>query len=91
MVQLQQYADIGMGIGMVIHALAALMIGESLIGTQTLKRLCLAPVVGALVYQQIQGLAMSLGLAPTDLKLITGIIVLLAIGLQLNRKQTVRS
>ncbi len=89
MVQLQQYADIGMGIGMVIHALAALMIGESLIGTHTLKRQCLAPFVGALVYQQIQGLAMTLGLAPTDLKLVTGLIVLLAIGLQLKRKQVV--
>ncbi len=89
MVQLQQYADVGMGFAMVIHALAALMIGESLIGTQTLLRQCLAPIVGALVYQQIQGLAMTLGLAPTDLKLVTGIIVLAAIGMQLKRKQEV--
>lgn len=89
-VQLQQYADIGMGMGMVIHALAALMIGESLIGTHTLKRQCLAPLVGAIVYQQIQGFVLSLGLAPTDLKLVTGIIVLFAIAVQ-HKKQAVAS
>ena len=78
-VQIQRYADIGMGLGIVIHALAALMIGESLIGNKTLLRQVLAPLIGALVYQQIQGLALSLGFAPTDLKFITGAIVLLTI------------
>lgn len=80
MVQIQQYADIGMGIGIVIHALAALMIGESLIGTQSLLRQIFAPLVGALIYQQIQGLAICAGLAPSDLKLITGAIVLIVLG-----------
>lgn len=78
-VQLQHYADIGMGFGIVIHALAALMIGESILGTQTLFKQVLAPFVGALIYQQIQGLALSLGLAPTDLKFITGAIVLFSL------------
>lgn len=80
MVQIQQYADIGMGVGIVIHALAALMIGESIIGTQSLLRQILAPFIGALIYQQIQGLAMSCGLAPSDLKFMTGMIVLLTMG-----------
>lgn len=79
MVQVQHYADISMGLGIVIHALAALMIGESLLGTQTLLRQLAAPLVGAVIYQQIQGMALAMGLAPTDLKLMTGIIVLLAI------------
>lgn len=79
MVQVQHYADISMGLGIVIHALAALMIGESLLGTQTLLRQLAAPLVGAIIYQQIQGLALAIGLAPTDLKLMTGMIVLLAI------------
>lgn len=35
MIQLQGYADISMGIGIVIHALASIMIGESLIGRST--------------------------------------------------------
>lgn len=74
--QLQGYMDINMGIGIVIHALAALMLGECLIGNETLLKQTAAALVGALVYQQIQGIALSAGLQPTDLKLFTGGIVL---------------
>lgn len=75
-VQLQGYADVGMGIGIVIHALAALMIGEACIGNKNLLLQIMAPIVGAIIYQQIQGLALSLGCSPSDLKLVSGIIVL---------------
>lgn len=78
-VQLQSYMDIGMGIGIVIHALAALMIGEKIIGNESLNRQLLAPLIGALVYQQLQGIALSLGLAPSDLKFFTGALVLVVI------------
>ena len=76
MVQIQGYADIAMGIGIVIHALAALMIGENIIGNKTLLRQIIAPIIGAIIYQQIQGLALSLGCSPSDLKLVSGAIVL---------------
>jgi putative ABC transport system permease protein len=76
-IQLQRYSDINMGLGMVIHALAALMLGERLVGNQTLFRQLLAPLVGALVYQQIQGIVLWFGLAPTDLKFVTGLILIL--------------
>lgn len=79
MVQNQKYADVNMGVGIVIHSLAAIMIGESLIQAQSIKSIVLAPILGALVYQQIQGLAISFGLAPSDLKLVTGGIVLLTL------------
>lgn len=83
-VDYQRYMDIGMGIGIVIHALAALMVGEALVGQQTLRRQLLAPLVGALLYQQIQGLVLSLGLPPSDLKLLTGSLVLLVLALRSN-------
>jgi putative ABC transport system permease protein len=73
--------DIGMGIGILIHGLASLMVGEAIIGCSTLNRQLLAPLVGAIVYQQIQGIALSCGLAPSDLKFFTGAIVLLVIAL----------
>lgn len=79
MVQIQGYADVSMGMGMLIHALAALMIGESIMGSHTLLRQIIAPIIGAFIYQQIQGIVMSLGLAPSDLKIMTGMIVLLSI------------
>jgi putative tryptophan/tyrosine transport system permease protein len=85
MVQMQSYMDINMGVGIVIHALAALMIGESITGTNTLNKQLLAPLVGALVYQQMQGLALNLGLAPSDLKFVTGAIVLTVIALRVRK------
>jgi putative ABC transport system permease protein len=82
MVQLQAYMDIGMGVGIVIHGLAALMIGEAIIGNETLNKQLLAPLIGALIYQQIQGMAINFGLAPSDLKFLTGFIVLSVIAMQ---------
>ena len=82
MASLQQYMDVGMGIGIVIHALAALMIGEGLVGNQSVGRQLLAPLVGAMVYQQIQGAVLAIGLPPTDLKFFTGLVVLFVIALK---------
>ncbi len=85
MVQVQQFVDVGMGTGIVIHGLASLMLGEAILGRQTLLRQLLAPVLGALIYQQLQGAALSLGLMPMDLKFFTGSIVLIILTLQRRR------
>jgi putative tryptophan/tyrosine transport system permease protein len=74
-IQLQNYMDINMGVGIVIHGLAALMIGECIVNNTTLKRQLLSPFIGAIGYQQIQGLAISFGLAHSDIKLLTGAMV----------------
>ena len=79
-VQIQNYTDIYMGSGIAIQGLAALMVGESIIGTKTLNHQLLAPLVGALIYQQLQGFSMCFGLAPSDLKFFTAIFVLILIG-----------
>jgi putative ABC transport system permease protein len=87
-IQLQNYMDVGIGIGILIHGLASLMIGEAIIGNSTLNRQLIAPLLGALVYQQVQGIALSMGLAPSDLKFFTGSIVLLVIALKKKEEKT---
>ena len=67
--------------GMAVHALASLMIGEYLMGKGTASQKVLAPVVGAQLYQQIQGLVLFMGLAPSDLKFFTALMVLLLFSL----------
>jgi len=78
--QLQGYADVGMGVGMLVNGLASVIIGEALVGRRTLMRQVLAPVVGAVAYYQLASLALSIGLEPSDLKIATGLFVLLTIG-----------
>jgi len=81
-VQMQQFMDVGMGVGIVIHGLASLMIGEAIVGNSTMRKQLASSIVGALIYQQIQGFALSFGLAPSDLKFFTGSVVLIVLALQ---------
>ncbi|HHW41361.1 MAG TPA: ABC transporter permease [Syntrophomonadaceae bacterium] len=77
--QNQQFADAGMGIGMIIAGLASVIIGEALIGTTTLRRTIIAVVCGSVIYRGVLALVLRLGLAPTDFKLLTALIVIVAL------------
>ncbi|WP_342509714.1 ABC transporter permease [Sporosarcina sp. FSL K6-2383] len=78
--QYSKFSDIGMGIGMIIIGLASVIIGEAIFGTKTIMRTTLAVVVGAIIYRIIIGLALRVEfLDAGDLKLITALIVILAL------------
>lgn len=78
--QYSKFSDIGMGIGMIIIGLASVIIGEAIFGTKTIMRTTLAVVVGSVIYRVIIGLALRVEfLDPGDLKLITAVIVILAL------------
>jgi putative tryptophan/tyrosine transport system permease protein len=77
----QGFADVGMGIGMIVAGLASIIIGEALVGKQTVQRMTLAALIGSFLYKEIISIGLRLGLAPTDLKLATGIMVILALGI----------
>ncbi|MFA5535863.1 MAG: ABC transporter permease [Bacillota bacterium] len=79
--QLQGFADMGMGIGMIISGLAAVIIGEMLVGTSTILRALVAVVCGSLAYRIIISLVLRMGLQTTDLKLVTAILVVVALTL----------
>ena len=78
--QSQGYADVGMGVGMLVNGIASVIIGEAIIGRRGLANQVLAPVIGSVVYYLLASLALSIGLNPSDLKLATGVFVLLTIG-----------
>lgn len=77
--QYQSFADISMGVGMVIIGLASVIIGEVLFGTSSLLRRLLAVVLGAMLYRLVIAIALHLGMPPTDLKLVSAIIVTIAL------------
>lgn len=85
MVTIQQYMDVGMGIGIAIHGLAGMMVGEAIIGRETLGKQLVSPVVGAMIYQQVLGMVMAVGFAPSDLKLVTGLVLLVVLFLSNKR------
>lgn len=80
MVQSQGFADVNMGLGILINALAALMIGEAVVGKRTVARQLLAPFAGAVIYYQLISVCLAAGLPPGDLKIATGLFVLVMLG-----------
>lgn len=79
--QYQKTADINLGTGMVIIGLASLIIGETLMPKGKTWVKILGAIAGSLVYRFIIAIALRLDLPSECLKLISAIIVALAIGL----------
>jgi putative ABC transport system permease protein len=74
--QYQGFVDIGMGIGVIVFGLASVTIGESVLRSRTLWVVVLGVVMGSVVFRLMVALALSVGLNPIDLKLITALFVL---------------
>jgi putative ABC transport system permease protein len=74
--QYQGFADVQMGIGMVVWGLASVIIGESLVGTRKLGYAMAGSVMGSVLFRLLVAVALRWGLNPNDLKLITAGFVL---------------
>lgn len=79
--QYQKTADINLGTGMVIIGLASLIIGETLMPKGKLWMKVLGALLGSIVYRFIIAVALRMDLPSECLKLISAVIVALAIGL----------
>ena len=85
--QYQKTADINLGTGMVIIGLASLIIGDTLTPKGKLGIKVLGAVLGSVIYRFIIALALRLDLPSECLKLISAVIVALAIGLPALRSE----
>jgi putative tryptophan/tyrosine transport system permease protein len=85
--QYQGFADVQMGIGMVVWGLASVIIGEALVGNASLGLLIAGAVMGSVLFRLLVAIALRWGLNPNDLKLITALFVFVAlVGPQLLRR-----
>ena len=82
--QNQGAADVGMGIGTIVAGLASVIIGETVFGCRTMARAFTAALLGSVVYRL--AIAVALGLEfgdfrfnPSDLNLITAVLVVIAL------------
>lgn len=84
----QGFADVAMGQGILILALASMTIGERLVPERHMSIpvfVIVAAIVGGLVYQILVAYALRLGLAATDLKLATAFFVLVVIAARIRK------
>jgi|694.fasta_scaffold00965_35 putative ABC transport system permease protein len=77
--QFQGFADVQMGIGMVVWGLASVIIGEALVGRAGIGTLIVGAVMGSVLFRLLVAIALRWGLDPNDLKLVTAVFVLLAL------------
>jgi ABC-type uncharacterized transport system, permease component len=85
--QSQGYADVGMGTGTIVIGLASIIIGEVIFGRRfAFWYRLLSAVVGAVIYRIIIAVVLQLGMKSTDLKLLTAVIVAVALGIPVFKK-----
>jgi putative ABC transport system permease protein len=77
--QHQTFADITSGTGMMVIGLASIIVGMTFIKNDKIAFQLLAVVIGAVFYRAILTIALQLGLPSGDLKLLSAILVVIAI------------
>ena len=77
--QYQGFADVQMGIGMVVWGLASIIIGEALVGVKQLGFILTGAVMGSVLFRLLVAIALRAGMDPNDLKLVTAAFVFIAL------------
>lgn len=78
--QSQGYGDVQMGVGTIVIGLASIIIGEVIFGNHFgLWWTLIAVVLGSIIYRVVIAFVLFLGLRSTDLKLLTALIVAIAL------------
>ncbi|WP_413456108.1 ABC transporter permease [Glutamicibacter sp. FR1] len=77
--QYQGFADIGMGIGLILIGLASVIVGQAIFTQRYIWLAAIAVVFGAVIYRLVIQLALSAGLEVNDMKLISAVLVVVAL------------
>lgn len=85
--QYQKSCDISLGTGMVTIALASLIIGETIIGKGTMRRRVAGVIIGSCLYRFLVAVALRLSVPAECLKLVSAVIVAVAIALPHLKRQ----
>ncbi|MDC2817214.1 ABC transporter permease [Leuconostoc suionicum] len=72
------YADINMGIGIIVIALASIIIGEVVFGELTLNERLVAVIVGSILYRLVLLAVLRLGFSTNDINLISALVLAVA-------------
>jgi len=89
--QQQGFADVGMGIGTIVAGLAGVIIGEVLFGVRSIGWVLFSVIGGSIVYRLLIAVSLQVGVNPTDLKLLTAVLVVIALSVPTVRQKVVRA
>lgn len=84
------FFDISFGTGTMTIGLASVIIGTNLFKRVTILKTTTAVVIGSVIYKLCVSIAIGLGMAPSDLKLITAILFLGILVLSNDRKRRIK-
>lgn len=85
--QAQKAVDINLGTGMVTIALASLLIGGTLMGKGGIFKRACGVVLGAIIFRLVYTIALRLNMPAFMLKLVSSVIVVLALSIPYFKKQ----
>ena len=90
--QYQGAVDVNMGRGAIVIGLAAVIIGEVLLGRlfRNFALKLVTVVVGAVIYYMVIQIVLQLGLNTNDLKLLTALVVALFLAIPYWKEQLIR-
>jgi putative ABC transport system permease protein len=88
--QQQGFADVGMGIGTIVAGLAGVIMGEVIFGVRSISWVLFSVIGGSIVYRFLIAISLRLGIEPTDLKLLTAALVVVALSIPTVRRKVVR-
>ncbi len=92
--QSQGYGDVGMGTGTLVIGLASIVLGEAIFGWFSKKLpfwfTLISVVLGSIVYRIVIAVVLQLGLKSSDLKLLTSIIITIALAIPIIKQQSVK-
>ena len=77
--QYQGFADVQMGIGMVVWGLASVIIGEAMVGSRQLGLALAGAVMGSVLFRLLIAMVLLAGLNPNYLKFVTAVFVFVAL------------
>lgn len=80
-------ADINLGLGALVTGIAAVIVGETLLGKRSVLFLVVGALVGSVLYRFILVLAIRADVEPTDLRILTAVFVLVALAIPAWRKR----
>ncbi|MTV82097.1 ABC transporter permease [Secundilactobacillus folii] len=80
------YADVNMGIGIIVIALASIIIGEVAFGELTMNQRLVAVTLGSILYRFVLLIVLRLGFNTNDLQLFSSVVLALCMMLPVFRK-----